>query len=102
MFEKAGAKTYASSTLRGNIKILNELGFIKTVQQYLGEGNGGFAFYVINHKKWRDYKTIIKTHFEQNLIDDLADKKIKGSFEEKIDSVTFNNADDEAETEDKI
>nr|WKT13905.1 plasmid maintenance protein [Borrelia sp. BU AG58] len=94
MYKKMGAKTYASSTLRGNIRILNEMGLIKTFQQYLGEGNGGFAFYVINYKKWRHYKTIIKNYFERKLINDFADKRIKGSFEKKIDSAVFDDADD--------
>ncbi|AYE36915.1 hypothetical protein DB313_05290 (plasmid) [Borrelia turcica IST7] len=90
------SKPYASSTLRGDIKVLKELKLIEAVTKYLGDGNGGFSFYVINHKKWKDYKTIIKTHYENKLINDLANAKITGIFEEKIDSILF---DEELETE---
>ncbi|WKC58531.1 plasmid maintenance protein [Borrelia sp. P9F1] len=89
---KDGLKPASSRTLRGDIKVLKDLGLIKAVIQPLGEGNGSFAFYVINWKLWRNYKTIIKNYFEQKLINDFADKRIKGSFEEKIDSIVFNDA----------
>ena len=69
--------------------MLKKLGLIEAVTQYLGEGNGGFSFYVINHKKWKDHKTIIKNHYENKLINDLADAKITGIFEEKIEGIVF-------------
>ncbi|UGQ16655.1 plasmid maintenance protein [Borrelia sp. RT5S] len=91
---KDGLKPAARSTLRGDIKALKDLGLIRAVIQPLGEGNGGFAFYVINWKLWRNFKTIIKKHHEDKLIDTLAGVRIKGVFEDKIDAVSFDDVDD--------
>ncbi|UGQ16666.1 MULTISPECIES: plasmid maintenance protein [unclassified Borrelia] len=91
---KDGLKPAAKSTLRGDIRVLKDLGLIRAVIQPLGEGNGGFAFYVINWKLWRNFKTIIKKHHEDKLIDTLAGVRIKGVFEDKIDAVSFDDVDD--------
>ncbi|WP_445436304.1 plasmid maintenance protein [Candidatus Borreliella tachyglossi] len=84
-------KTCATSTLRKDIQLLNKLKIITSVNQPLGEGNGGFVYYKINPKNWQDYKTIIRDHYEDEIINYFADKKIKGSFEDKIDSITFDD-----------
>ncbi|UGQ17859.1 plasmid maintenance protein [Borrelia sp. RT1S] len=91
---KDGLKPAAKSTLRGDIKALKDLGLIRAVIQPLGEGNGGFAFYIINWKLWRNFKTIVKKHYEDKLIDTLAGVRIKGVFEDKIDAVSFDDVDE--------
>ncbi|WP_182117773.1 plasmid maintenance protein [Borrelia sp. A-FGy1] len=87
--KKDARKPYATSTLKADIRALKGLGLIYAFVQPLGKGKGGFSFYSINYKKWKDYKAIIRKYYEDRLIADLADKRIKGIFIEKIRNLEY-------------
>ncbi|UGQ16703.1 plasmid maintenance protein [Borrelia sp. RT5S] len=89
LLERDGQKKVSKRTIQNDIKLLNQMGLLKTVTIRFGVDKGSTSFYMQNMELASKYKQIIDTYLEKQLIEGLKDKIIIGDFDEHIASVKF-------------
>ncbi|WP_024654443.1 plasmid maintenance protein, partial [Borrelia hispanica] len=90
LLENDSAKKVCKRTLERDVKLLNEMGLIKSKIRKLGEQKGSIAHYVQNMELAHVHKDIILEYLIQLLKENLHDKKIIGDFDADIKNTTFN------------
>ncbi len=90
LLENDAAKKVCKRTLERDVKLLNEMGLIKSKIRKLGEQKGSIAYYVQNMELAHVHKDIILEYLIQLLTENLHDKKIIGDFDADIKNTTFN------------
>ncbi len=94
LLKKDGKKVVSVRTVQRDLKLLNEIGLIKTKLRKFGnkdnKGKGSIAHYIQNTELVAYHKEIIWEHLVQLLYEKLENKKIVGDFDEDIKNAVFN------------
>ncbi len=90
LLENDSLKKVCKRTLERDVKLLNDMGLIKSKIRKLGEQKGSIAYYVQNMELAHVHKDIILEYLIQLLKENLHDKKIIGNFDADIENTAFN------------
>ncbi|MCD2401610.1 plasmid maintenance protein [Borreliella bissettiae] len=93
LLKKDGKKVVSVRTVQRDLKLLNEIGLIKTKLRRFGKdskGQGSVAYYIQNTELVAYHKEIIWEYLVQLLYEKLENKKIVGDFDEDIKNAVFN------------
>ncbi|ADQ29902.1 plasmid maintenance protein [Borreliella burgdorferi] len=93
LLKKDGKRVVSVRTVQWDLKLLNEIGLIKTKLRKFGKdskGQGSVAHYIQNTELVAYHKEIIWEHLVQLLYEKLENKKIVGDFDEDIKNAVFN------------
>ncbi|AOW96220.1 plasmid maintenance protein [Borrelia miyamotoi] len=89
LLENDGYKKVCKRTIERDIKLLNEMGLLKSKIRRLGKQKGSISHYKQNMKFIHIHKDIILEYLKQLLKENLRDKKIIGDFNKDINNTTF-------------
>ncbi|WP_241766587.1 plasmid maintenance protein [Borrelia coriaceae] len=90
LLEKDGQKTVCKRTIERDIKLLNEMGLLKSKIIRFGENKGSISFYKQNMQLAHLHKDIISKYLLHLLKENLNDKKIIGNFDDSLEDDNFN------------
>ncbi|MBW6183206.1 plasmid maintenance protein (plasmid) [Borrelia miyamotoi] len=90
LLKNDGYKKICKRTLERDIKLLNEMGLLKSKIRRLGKQKGSISHYRQNMLFAHIHKDIILEYLTQLLKENLKDKRIIGDFDKEIQDETFN------------
>ncbi|WKC58518.1 plasmid maintenance protein [Borrelia sp. P9F1] len=90
LLRRDNEREVSKRTIQKDIKLLNQMGLLKTVTLRFGKDNGSASYYVQNMELASKHKQIIDTYLEEEIIGELRDKIIIGDFDEHIARIKFN------------
>ncbi|WEG86397.1 plasmid maintenance protein [Borrelia miyamotoi] len=90
LLENDGYQKICKRTLERDIKLLNEMGLLKSKIRRLGKQKGSISHYRQNMLFAHIHKDIILEYLTQLLKENLKDKRIIGDFDKEIQDETFN------------
>ncbi|WP_346313335.1 plasmid maintenance protein [Borrelia miyamotoi] len=90
LLEHDAQKKVCKRTIERDIKLLNEMGLLKSKIRKFGKQKGSIAHYIQNMEFTHIHKDIILEYLKHLLKEDLKDRKIIGDFNKDMDNTTFN------------
>ncbi|WP_024652904.1 plasmid maintenance protein, partial [Borrelia persica] len=90
LLKNDGYKKVCKRTIERDIKILNEIGLIKSKIRRLGVGHGSIAHYIQNMAFAHKHKEIILEYLKERLKENLKEKKIISDFNQDIQNTMHN------------